>query len=104
MREYRELEAGLYGSSFRGTFENESFDRYPERSAHNPDQLPERTVRVVDFGPCPFPAYVGATAGTRSLTAHGPPPPQAVGALTYAPVVAMFPSMLEHDRKEISDG
>lgn len=22
----------------------------------------------MDFGPCPFPAYVGATAGTRSLT------------------------------------
>lgn len=65
------LEAGLYGSSFRGTFENESFDRYPESSPHNPNQLPERTVREVsmlDFGPCPFPAYVGATAGTRSLT------------------------------------
>jgi hypothetical protein len=41
------LEAGLYGSSFRGTFENESFDRYPESSPHNPNQLPERTVREV---------------------------------------------------------
>jgi HK97 family phage prohead protease len=64
------LKAGLYGSSFRGTVDREQFDRYAGISPHNPDGLDERTVEEVsllDFGPCPFPAYLGATADARSL-------------------------------------
>jgi hypothetical protein len=64
------LKAGVYGSSFRGQVTRDDFDRYARASEHNPDGLAERTVREVsllDFGPCTFPAYVGATAGARSL-------------------------------------
>jgi hypothetical protein len=64
------LKAGLYGSSFRGQIAREQFDHYARASEHNPEGLAERTVQEValrDFGPTPFPAYVGATAGARSL-------------------------------------
>jgi HK97 family phage prohead protease len=65
------LEAGLYGSSFRFEVLRQNWDRKPERSDHNPQGLPERTVkevRMVEFGPVTFPAYAGATAGIRSVT------------------------------------
>lgn len=65
------LEAGLYGASFRFSVVKEDWDQSPKRSAHNPDGLPERTVRearVPEFGPVTFPAYAGATAGVRSMT------------------------------------
>jgi HK97 family phage prohead protease len=65
------LEKGLYGSSFRFRVTSEDVDRQPGRSAHNPEGLPERTIReaqVFEFGPVTFPAYVGASAGVRSLT------------------------------------
>jgi hypothetical protein len=42
---------------------------HPARSEHNPKGLPEVTVteaRVIEFGPTPFPAYKGASAGVRS--------------------------------------
>jgi Caudovirus prohead serine protease len=48
----------------------EEFDPKPARSAHNPEAIPERTlkeVRLVEFGPVTFPAYAGATASLRSL-------------------------------------
>ncbi len=67
------LQAGLYGSSFRFQVTKEDFQRHPERSATNPEQLPERTIREVrlhEFGPVTYPAYAGATAGVRSLTDH----------------------------------
>jgi HK97 family phage prohead protease len=65
------LEAGLYGASFRFRVLREEMDDKPERSAHNPDGIQERTVKEVElkeFGPVTFPAYEGATAGVRSLT------------------------------------
>jgi HK97 family phage major capsid protein/HK97 family phage prohead protease len=65
------LKAGLYGSSFRFSVVKEDFDQKPTRSTHNPEGIPERTVRearVFEFGPVTFPAYAGATASVRSLT------------------------------------
>ena len=65
------LKAGLYGSSFRFSVVKEDFDKKPQRSASNPEGIPERTIRearVFEFGPVTFPAYAGATASVRSLT------------------------------------
>lgn len=65
------LEAGLYGASFRFRVIREEFDKEPERSDHNPEGIPERTVQelqLYEFGPVTFPAYANATAGVRSLT------------------------------------
>lgn len=65
------LRAGLYGASFRFSVVKEEINNKPERSDHNPEGLPERTVteaKVREFGPVTFPAYAGATAGLRSMT------------------------------------
>ena len=65
------LRRGLYGSSVR--FKPIKWDRVrsPERSEHNPEGLPEHTVReafVKELSVVTFPAYIGATAQVRSLT------------------------------------
>ncbi len=65
------LKAGLYGSSFRFSVREESWDNEPKKSRRNPLGLPERTItnaRVMEFGPVTFPANPAATAGMRSLT------------------------------------
>ena len=65
------LEAGAYGSSFRFRVIKDEWDDEPGRSEHNPDGIPERTikeVRLFEFGPVTFPANPAATAGVRSLT------------------------------------
>lgn len=65
------LEQGLYGASFRFRVTREDVDQEPKASKHNPEGIPERTIReaaVMEFGPVTFPAYAGATAGVRSLT------------------------------------
>lgn len=64
------LRAGLYGASFRFRAMRETFNNEPERSDHNPDGLPERTlkeVQVPEFGPVTFPAYPAASAGVRAI-------------------------------------
>jgi HK97 family phage major capsid protein/HK97 family phage prohead protease len=65
------LRRGQYGSSFRFRVRAEDFRRKPKVSDHNPEALPERTIReaeVFEFGPVTFPAYAGATATLRSMT------------------------------------
>lgn len=65
------LRDGLLGASFRFRVINDDWDDTPKRGGHNPQGLPERTVREValaEFGPVTFPAYDGATAGVRSGT------------------------------------
>ncbi len=65
------LRRGLYGSSIR--YEPVKWDRvrYPKRSEHNPEGIPEITVRegmVKEFSVTTFPVYAGATARIRSLS------------------------------------
>lgn len=65
------LEAGLYGASFRFEVMREELVEKPEVSEDNPRGLPERSlkeVRLLEFGPVTFPAYMEATADVRSLT------------------------------------
>jgi HK97 family phage prohead protease len=65
------LRSNQYGASFRFEPVRVHKDQRPERSEHNPDGLPERTlkeVRLFEFGPVTFPAYAEATSDVRSLT------------------------------------
>ncbi len=65
------LRAGEYGSSFRFRVTREDIVNDAESSDHNPQGLPERTIKeaeVFEFGPVTYPAYEGATAGVRSVT------------------------------------
>src|SRR6185436_12199414 len=65
------LRAGVYGSSYRFRVLREEWVEEPGVSDHNPQGLPERTVKeaeVGEFGPVTFPQYEGATAGVRSMT------------------------------------
>jgi len=65
------LRAGAYGSSFRFGVDEENIVERPERSDHNPEGLPERSIikaTVPEAGPVTFPAHANTTAGVRSLT------------------------------------
>lgn len=67
------LRRGAYGSSFRFRVIKDEWNDEPERSDHNPDGIPERTIReirLMEFGPVTWPANPDATAGMRSLTAR----------------------------------
>lgn len=64
------LRANLYGVSFRFRIMREEIVDEPEASAHNPNALPERTVKEVqvrEFGPVTYPAYPTADIGVRSV-------------------------------------
>lgn len=68
-----ELRGSLLGASYRFRVTKEDWNRAPKASDHNPEALPERTIREVrlyEFGPVVFPAFPGATSGVRSLTDH----------------------------------
>lgn len=68
----RDLEPGLreggYGSSFMFEVIREDWNYEPDESDHNPEGLPERTIRetrTMEAGPVTFPASPTATAGMR---------------------------------------
>lgn len=63
------LRAGAYGSSFMFEVIHDEWNEEPERSADNPDGIPERTiheVRLFEAGPVTWPANPDSTAGVRS--------------------------------------
>ena len=83
------LREGLYGASFRFSAIREEFVQRPGTSTHNPDGLPERTLREVrlhELGPTPFPAYEGChgrgarcrrdSRAARGRRARGDLPPE----------------------------
>jgi HK97 family phage prohead protease len=62
------LKRGSYGASFMFRVTKESWDREPEASDHNPEGLPERTVRetsTFEAGPVTWPASPTASSGMR---------------------------------------
>lgn len=65
------LRSGAYGSSFMFRVVRDEWDHEPGVSGHNPDGLPERTlkeVRVEEAGPVTWPANASATAGMRAAS------------------------------------
>lgn len=65
------LRDGRYGTSYRFRIFREDWVDRPERSDHNPDGLPERTIKeaeVFEYGPVTFPADAQADIAVRSLT------------------------------------
>ncbi|MEU6491097.1 HK97 family phage prohead protease [Streptomyces sp. NPDC046984] len=68
------LRAGAYGSSFMFEVVREDWNHDPGAADHNPDGLPERTikeVRLFEAGPVTWPANPDATAGLRSAMRSG---------------------------------
>jgi HK97 family phage prohead protease len=65
------LQAGAYGSSMRMVVTRDEWNDDPGTSKHNPQGIPERTikeVRLMEFGPVAWPANPDATSGLRSAT------------------------------------
>lgn len=61
----------VLGASFRFRILRDEWVMEPKKSDHNPNGIPERTIREVrlfEFGPVVYPANPAATAGVRSLT------------------------------------
>jgi HK97 family phage prohead protease len=66
------LRSGAYGSSFMFRVRKEEWEEPTEATEHNPDKLPERTVKEahsLEAGPVTWPASPTATAGMRSASA-----------------------------------
>ena len=73
------VERSIYGVSYMFRVLEESWNEKPERSAHNPEALPERTllrIDVAELGLVTFAADTGTEAlvGVRSLTDRFAPP------------------------------
>ncbi|GGN40514.1 hypothetical protein FHR83_007021 [Actinoplanes campanulatus] len=65
------LRAGVYGSSFMFRVVKDEWNNEPGASDHNPDGLPERTlkeVRVFEAGPVTWPANPAASSGMRCMS------------------------------------
>lgn len=65
------LKRGSYGSSFMFRVTKDAWDHEPEASDHNPEWLPERTIKethTMEAGPVTWPANPVASAGMRSLS------------------------------------
>lgn len=63
------LKRGAYGSSFIFRVTKEEWNNEPEPSAHNPDGLPERTIKethTLEAGPVTWPASPTASASMNS--------------------------------------
>lgn len=68
-----EQRGSMLGASFRMRVIKDEWNDDPGRSDHNPEGIPERTIREIalyEFGPVTFPASPAATSGVRSLTDH----------------------------------
>jgi HK97 family phage prohead protease len=66
------LKRGSYGSSFMFRVTKESWDNDPGQSDHNPEGLPERTIKetsTMEAGPVTWPASPTASAGMRCASA-----------------------------------
>jgi HK97 family phage prohead protease len=100
------LEAGLYGASFRFRVMREEYVEEPGRSEHNPDGIPERTVKeasVPEFGPVTFPAYEGASAGVRSLTDEFLLEQLTRDPAKFREVEDFLATQLRHEAREVAD-
>lgn len=65
------LTSSVLGASYRFRVTKEEWVEPTKATAHNPEKLPERTIREVslyEFGPVAFPAQIQATAGVRSVS------------------------------------
>lgn len=64
------IEAGLYGTSFKGDSIKPAVNRRPAKSDHNPKGLMEvrhTEIRMNEFGLTPLPVYDGTAAVMRSI-------------------------------------
>lgn len=62
------LKRGAYGSSFMFRVMKDEWDHEPDKSDHNPEGLPERTIKetqTLEAGPVTWPASPTASAGMR---------------------------------------
>jgi phage head maturation protease len=97
------LEAKVYGASMRFSSMQEDYKEDPGVSVYNPDGIPERTIRearIAEAGPVVWPAYLGATAGVRSLTDLI----QDIDAVTLATPILLDEERLAHARAFITRG
>jgi phage head maturation protease len=65
------IRSGAYRSSFMFLTIRDEWNEEPEKSDHNPDGIPERTlreVRVLEAGPVTWPANPAASTGMRCLS------------------------------------
>lgn len=68
-----EKRGSLLGTSFRFRVTKDEWVEPDKASDHNPDKVPERTIREVrlfEFGPVVWPANAEADIGVRSLSDH----------------------------------